>query len=487
MKKEDNGCKRIILFGAGKRGVEALQRYGKDKVAFFCDNSKDKQGHEIDGIIVISFDDLLKIYNEQYIIMITLDYPCFVIGQLEKAKIFNYILYQGHMPKIVEYTNSENEEEKAHNDILRYYIEESSKYDLLESITEFKNLAKKAIEEAKEHNYALNYKTRGDEEEGYRYGNLQTLLKYAGIEKKEGVYVPTVSHMLSAKIFTPIFAHKTSVIFSGDYYKNLIHIRAPWVPVFTVGPFIHYAQGIYDRNKMNEKKRNIGKMLLAFLPHTLENSKRYYDRKQFIDYALRRFRGSFDSIWLCVYFVDINDDVCEYAQNLGIHVVSAGFRFDPMFNDRLKSIIQLSDAVVCGDIGGFLTYSIYMKKPIARINISDETSILDAQCNNNIEKIIQKTDDCIEFERDFYRIFDENPIASDEHVRWMDSLAGYSLIRDKEYIRNIFSISEDIWNESEGNYRMYPDSVRKMYYKYNAYDDIEKMYILRQAVGGFLD
>ena len=53
--------KYLILFGAGKNGISALEKYGKDKGAFFCDNALEKQGAEIEGITVISFEEMLKI------------------------------------------------------------------------------------------------------------------------------------------------------------------------------------------------------------------------------------------------------------------------------------------------------------------------------------------------------------------------------------------------------------------------------------------
>lgn len=32
--------REIIIFGAGQNGVKLLQRLGKEKVTFFCDNNK---------------------------------------------------------------------------------------------------------------------------------------------------------------------------------------------------------------------------------------------------------------------------------------------------------------------------------------------------------------------------------------------------------------------------------------------------------------
>ncbi len=479
--------RKIILFGAGRRGEEALKKYGKDKVAYFCDNDKNKIGKRIDGVEIIAFEKLKDIYSDSYVIIVTLAYPCFVIGQLENTGITDYLLYHDTKPQIVDYGNQEDTCVKEHNAFLRRYARKSQEYDLLESIDGFSILVKEALDLSREKGIPLNYLTKGYEEEGYRYGNLQTLERYAEIDSKDGCYAPIVSHVHSVPIFSPIFRYKTAVIMSGEYYKDRIHKRAPWVPVFTIGPYINYAKGIYNANVMKEKKKSIGSMLLAFLPHTLEDTNREYNRKNFIDEVLNNYRHLYNQIWLCVYFADINDEIRDYARSRGIHVVSAGFRFDSFFNDRLKTIIQLCDGVVCGDIGGFLAYSMYLNKPVSRVEIDDKKSLLDAQYQNEIERNIEKTIDYLRFEEDFYCFFDKKIKLDGKMKKWMDPVAGFSLCKDKEYIKRVFEISREIWDMSEGNCRNYPDSVRRIYYKYNDEDDYEKMYILKQAVGSFLD
>ena len=479
--------RKIILFGAGKKGKEALKRYGKEKVAYFCDNDINKNGMKIDEVEVVDFKKLIEIYSNTYVIIITLAFPCFVIGQLESVGITDYLIYQDTNPHILNYKNGEDPDEKEHNSLLREYARKSQEFDLLEDIDKFSILVKDVLTMSREKGLSLNYRTKGHEEEGYRYGNLQTLERYAGLASKEGCYLPTVSHVYSIPIFSPVFEYKTAVIMSGEYYKRKIHERAPWVPVFTIGPYIKYAKEIYDTDLMKKKKKLLGSMLLAFLPHTLENTSRYYSRKKYLDEVLNNYGHMFDRIWLCVYFADINDEICEYAESRGVHVVTAGFRFDPYFNDRLKTIIQLSDGVVCGDIGGFLTYSISLNKPISRVGIDNNESLLDAQYENEIERNIEKTQDYLKFEKDFYHIFDENVKLDNKMQNWMDPVAGFSLYKNEEYIKRVFEISGDIWEESKGNYRLYPDAVRRMFYKYNEKNDYENMYILRQAVGNFLD
>ena len=59
--------KRIVLFGAGMVGQEALNEYGVDRVAFFCDNAK--AGRTIGDVPVISLEELKKIHNEYDVVV----------------------------------------------------------------------------------------------------------------------------------------------------------------------------------------------------------------------------------------------------------------------------------------------------------------------------------------------------------------------------------------------------------------------------------
>lgn len=86
-----NEEKRIILFGAGTIGRQALKHFGCPKVFCFVDNDAAKVGTEIDGVSVISFAELKKIH-ESYQIVISVDPPkSFVLAaQLDESGIKNY-------------------------------------------------------------------------------------------------------------------------------------------------------------------------------------------------------------------------------------------------------------------------------------------------------------------------------------------------------------------------------------------------------------
>jgi len=60
---------KIIIFGAGNKGREALKFYGRERVAYFADNDTTKVGSVIDGHPVISFDTVLQLMTEYKIVI----------------------------------------------------------------------------------------------------------------------------------------------------------------------------------------------------------------------------------------------------------------------------------------------------------------------------------------------------------------------------------------------------------------------------------
>ncbi|MCI8799489.1 MAG: hypothetical protein HFH88_06695 [Lachnospiraceae bacterium] len=364
-------------------------------------------------------------------------------------------------------------------------VEKSRELDLLSDVSKFSKLSIEAMKMSKERNFFLAY--HGRHMESDFYGNIHALMKYAGIPLKEKKYFPIVSHegcILKCEIE---FKYKSAVIIPGQYYREKIHRRAPYVPVFTTGPYIHYAESIYSRSQIEDVKKKNGRTLLIFLPHSIENIERKYRKIDFINSVFREYKSQFQSIWLCNYWVDINDPVCEYAESMGIHVVTAGFRFDPLFDCRLKSILEIADAVLCGDIGTFISYALYMGKPIGRLDISNNSTIPDLSLHLNMKKKLQINKEYRDYQKGFTNFFDTQLRNSEEQKKWMDPVSGFEQVRDKEYINHVFSISKDIWLQCEGDLFRYPEAVRKVYSLYEEQAEIYKMAILKSAVGAYID
>lgn len=83
--------KKIILFGAGEIGKQALYYWGTENVHCFVDNSAAKVGTTVEGIPVISFSALKKIYVD-FRLVITVDPKKYFVlaAQLDDAGISDY-------------------------------------------------------------------------------------------------------------------------------------------------------------------------------------------------------------------------------------------------------------------------------------------------------------------------------------------------------------------------------------------------------------
>lgn len=98
---ENNREKRYIVYGCGEIGTEALAVIGRDNVAYFCDNSRDKIGTYVLGKKVIDSDTLIKLVP-QYIIMIAANTrnALEISKQLESYKVSDYVFYYDEIKKL---------------------------------------------------------------------------------------------------------------------------------------------------------------------------------------------------------------------------------------------------------------------------------------------------------------------------------------------------------------------------------------------------
>ncbi len=93
-KREFIENKKIMLFGAGALGLNALDCLGKENIAAFVDNNLEKVGQKIEGKEIVSFLDLKKTYKD-YNIVISTDVrkAYYIARQLEQNDMTNYVLF----------------------------------------------------------------------------------------------------------------------------------------------------------------------------------------------------------------------------------------------------------------------------------------------------------------------------------------------------------------------------------------------------------
>lgn len=87
--------KKLILFGTGKYGMEALNFFGRENVLYFTDNNKGLQGKDIDGIRVIPPKEI-NIYEKDTVVVLAAgDIACIQMEyQLKKQGVGKFLNYR---------------------------------------------------------------------------------------------------------------------------------------------------------------------------------------------------------------------------------------------------------------------------------------------------------------------------------------------------------------------------------------------------------
>ena len=95
--------KKIILFGAGELGREALQFYGMENVEAFCDNDASLSGINLSGKPILSYEELLNSWKNFRIVV--------SVGHEEAIKDISFQLNSDG----IEFSIYKDEKEKKRN------------------------------------------------------------------------------------------------------------------------------------------------------------------------------------------------------------------------------------------------------------------------------------------------------------------------------------------------------------------------------------
>ena len=87
--------KKLILFGTGKYGMEALNFFGRENISYFADNNKNIQGKQIDNILVIPPEKVKDYEKDAIIVLAARDDLCVQMEyQLKKQGIDRFLNYR---------------------------------------------------------------------------------------------------------------------------------------------------------------------------------------------------------------------------------------------------------------------------------------------------------------------------------------------------------------------------------------------------------
>lgn len=210
--------------------------------------------------------------------------------------------------------------------------------------------------------------------ESLHYGHIQTLYRYSNLELRNFAEMPLMEHGITydGKHTVNMFNKGILAISQGDYMLKKLRKVNKRIPLFPIGPYIHYADQYYSQSKIEDLKKKNGRTMLVFPYHTYENSLNTTERpSEFVEKIVEIYNKSYDTLYVCSYWLDLESDIIKSFRDRGAKIVSAGARFDSNFLSRLKTIMTLSDVVYSDDIGTNIGYSMYLKKPFFILNSSE--------------------------------------------------------------------------------------------------------------------
>lgn len=169
-----------------------------------------------------------------------------------------------------------------------------------------------------------------------------------------------------------------NVLIKNGYYN---------IDVVAVGPMINRIPNFYSEQKLADIKRKLGRTLLVYPMHSWNTVSNEFSHDSFID-EIFRIKKDFDTVLVCLYYMDIRKGKHKYYEEKGFTVVCNGDRCDPHFMSRQRDLIELADMTMSNGIGTHIGYSIVLGRP--HYYFKQEMQVLIAKEYSDSEKIEQE-------------------------------------------------------------------------------------------------
>ena len=304
------------------------------------------------------------------------------------------------------------------------------------------------------------------------YGYLNGI--FGAIPDRLTFQYPTIEHglFLGNEVTPEVtrMAH-ASVLTFGAYRKEIIHKYREGMPVFCIGPYLHYVAPYYSEEEMRELKQKLGKTLLVFPAHSIpkytvtRNENEYYKK-------IKRIAADFDSVLINVYWWNVNDPMVQDLQAEGYKIVSAGFQYDINFAKRLKTIIQLADLAIGDSIGTHIGFCEDVNVPFRYIDANTK----DCECQSSPQ---QKYVDRISAEIE--NAFRENSFSEEKQKHVLNYYWGQNCVRTQTEISKILEINKELTLRGRGTTNGYRIASKQLLNEYSQ-TDVEKFNLLSEAM-----
>lgn len=246
---------------------------------------------------------------------------------------------------------------------------------------------------------------------------------------------------------------RASCITLGEFRRQILRQYYD-IPVFCVGPYIHYAEAYYTSDQMHRLKEELGRNLLVFPTHGTDDAEITYSEKSFLS-AIADLRRQFDSVTVCAYWWNLDDRMIELFRKEGCRIVSAGFREDPNFLSRLRAIIDLSDFVIGDSVGTHIGYCLERDKPFCYFESDTAKKDLNPSDEED-QRFVQAQAEVIK--KAFVGAREIGPVQLEVYRYYW----GADQIKSREELRAMYMLNKKITIDCHGNLRKYGKYAQRL-------------------------
>ncbi|MZL68892.1 MULTISPECIES: hypothetical protein [Eubacteriales] len=285
--------------------------------------------------------------------------------------------------------------------------------------------------------------------ESLLYGHLHAIAEYAKLSDEEIRYFPIMEH--GVDFWEMVKKPSYPRVFQGKYLRSKWRELNKGVPAFYIGPYIYYAKSTYSKEKICALKRENGKTLLIVPAHTHEMAEQSYDMKKFVNTIMQKYSDHYDTIMVLAYWADLKYDLYSLFQKAGAKLVSAGFRGDPNFISRLKTLLLLADTIVGNDLGTFIGYGFFLGKDVYLIENDVKLNLYDTKLG---------TDDIV-YQNNLQLFLNAfgSEISKGRQAFLCNQFWGNEEIKSPCEVRDIFQVNQCVLKKAKGQINAIPKAV----------------------------
>lgn len=238
----------------------------------------------------------------------------------------------------------------------------------------------------------------------------------------------------------------SNIITMSESRKDILQKRNKNLRVIEVGPYIHYAKSYYTEEEMQKIKSIYGKTLLVFPTHSLDSLN---IQDNFFIEKIEEIKHDYDTVFICLFYVDIQNGQYKKYLEKGYKIVTAGHRYDIKFLERLRSIIELSDYTISSSFGTHVIYCTHLNKPHSifegelfykenhKFSSKIVKSVLELNLRSDKISIEQKKKI-----KSYYNLY-PNMYSFDYLKKELNYLFGFNKVKTKKEVYKIFSVERN--------------------------------------------